>query len=97
MNEEMISVSVELAGKPYKVNVRMSEKDIFEEASNIVDETIKGYEAKYAYKDKQDLLAMILLQYVTAFIKQNKMQNDNNKTVTERLKTMLQTIEKSIK
>ena len=40
---------------------------------------------------------MILLQYVTAFIKQNKMQNDNNKTVTERLKTMLQTIENSIK
>jgi len=93
----MISVSVELAGKPYKVNVRKSEKDIFEEASNIVDKTIKGYEAKYAYKDKQDLLAMILLQYVTAFIKQNKMQNDNNKTVTERLKTMLQTIENSIK
>lgn len=97
MSEEMISVSVELAGKPYKVNVRKSEKDIFEEASNIVDETIKGYEAKYTYKDKQDLLAMILLQYVTAFIKQNKMQNDNNKTVTERLKTMLQTIENSIK
>lgn len=97
MNEDIISVSVELAGRTYKVNVRKSEKDIFEEASNTVDETIKGYEAKYAYKDTQDLLAMILLQYVTAFIKQNKTQNDNNNIVTERLKTMLQTIENSIK
>ena len=71
MSEEMISVSVELAGKPYKVNVRKSEKDIFEEASNIVDETIKGYEAKYAYKDKQDLLAMILLQQDVILIQED--------------------------
>ena len=35
--------------------------------------------------------------YHVSTVYAQKMQNDNNKTVTERLKTMLQTIENSIK
>lgn len=96
MNGEMVCINVELAQRTYRVNVRESEKTVFEDASKMIDETIKGYEAKYAYKDKQDLLAMVLLQYVTAFIKQNRTLNDNNRTLTERLEAMLQNLEKSI-
>lgn len=96
MNGEMICINVELAQRTYRVNVRESERTVFEDASKMIDETIRGYEAKYAYKDKQDLLAMVLLQYVTAFIKQNRTLNDNNRTLTERLEAMLQNLEKSI-
>lgn len=92
----MVCINVELAQRTYRVNVRESEKTVFEDASKMIDETIRGYEAKYAYKDKQDLLAMVLLQYVTAFIKQNRTLNDNNRTLTERLEAMLQNLEKSI-
>ena len=96
MDGEMVCINVELAQRTYRVNVRESEKTVFEDASKMIDETIRGYEAKYAYKDKQDLLAMVLLQYVTAFIKQNRTLNDNNRTLTERLEAMLQNLEKSI-
>ncbi len=96
MEGEMIYINVELAQRTYRVNVRESEKAVFEDASKMVNETIKGYEAKYAYKDKQDLLAMVLLQYVTAFIKQNKTLTDNNRKLTERLEAMLQNLEQSI-
>lgn len=96
MNGEMVCINVELAQRTYRVNVRESERTVFEDASKMIDETIRGYEAKYAYKDKQDLLAMVLLQYVTAFIKQNRTLNDNNRTLTERLEAMLQNLEKSI-
>ena len=92
----MICINVELAQRTYRVNVRESERTVFEDASKMIDETIRGYEAKYAYKDEQDLLAMVLLQYVTAFIKQNRTLNDNNRTLTERLEAMLQNLEKSI-
>ena len=92
----MICINVELAQRTYRVNVRESERTVFEDASKMIDETIRGYEAKYAYKDKQDLLAMVLLQYVTAFIKQNRTLNNNNRTLTERLEAMLQNLEKSI-
>ena len=96
MDGEMVCINVELAQRTYRVNVRESERTVFEDASKMIDETIRGYEAKYAYKDKQDLLAMVLLQYVTAFIKQNRTLNDNNRTLTERLEAMLQNLEKSI-
>lgn len=96
MDGEMICINVELAQRTYRVNVRESERTVFEDASKMIDETIKGYEAKYAYKDKQDLLAMVLLQYVTAFIKQNRTLNDNNRTLNERLEAMLQNLEQSI-
>lgn len=92
----MVCINVELAQRTYRVNVRESERTVFEDASKMIDETIRGYEAKYAYKDKQDLLAMVLLQYVTAFIKQNRTLNDNNRMLTERLEAMLQNLEKSI-
>ena len=92
----MICINVELAQRTYRANVRESERTVFEDASKMIDETIRGYEAKYAYKDKQDLLAMVLLQYVTAFIKQNRTLNDNNRTLNERLEAMLQNLEKSI-
>lgn len=96
MDGEMICINVELAQRTYRVNVRESERTVFEDASKMIDETIRGYEAKYAYKDKQDLLAMVLLQYVTAFIKQNRTLNDNNRMLNERLEAMLQNLEKSI-
>lgn len=96
MDGEIVCINVELAQRTYRVNVRESERTVFEDASKMIDETIKGYEAKYAYKDKQDLLAMVLLQYVTAFIKQNRTLNDNNRTLTERLEAMLQNLEQSI-
>lgn len=96
MNGEMVCINVELAQRTYRVNVRESERTVFEDASKMIDETIRGYEAKYAYKDKQDLLAMVLLQYVTAFNKQNRTLNDNNRTLNERLEAMLQNLEKSI-
>lgn len=87
-------MSVELAGRTYKVNVKESEISIFESASAMVNDTINGYEARRAYEDKQDLLAMVLLQYVTAFIKQNRLYNDDKKIVTERLKALLHNLEK---
>ena len=37
---------------------------------------------------------MVLLQYVTAFIKQNRLHNDDKKIVTERLKALLHNLEK---
>ena len=96
MEGKTICVNVELAQRTYRINVRESDKAVFEDASRMINETIKGYEAKYAYKDIQDLLAIVLLQYVTAFIKQNKTLTDNNRKVTERLEAVLQSLEDGI-
>lgn len=96
MSEQTSGIEVELAGRTYRVNVKDSEKGIFEEASAIVGETIKSYEAKYAYKQKQDLLAVVLLQYATSLIRQSRSRAESGKEVRERLEALLGNIEKSI-
>jgi hypothetical protein len=71
---EDILISTEIADRIYKVRVKREEEEIFRKAVQEVKANIKDYAKMYAYKDKQDLLAMVLLQYVTSYI---KIKDDN--------------------
>ncbi len=66
---EDILISVDIADRIYKVKVKREEEEIFRKAVETVKTNIKEYAKMYAYKDKQDLLAMVLLQYVTSYMK----------------------------
>ncbi|MCK9320722.1 MAG: cell division protein ZapA [Bacteroidales bacterium] len=82
---EDILISVDIAGRIYKVRVKRDEEEVFRNAVETVKTNIKEYANIYAYKDKQDLLAMVLLQYVTSYM---KIKDDNlfcNKQLIEKL------------
>ena len=66
---EDILISVDIASRIYKVRVKREEEAIFRNAVDAVNSNLKEYAKMYAYKDKQDLLAMVLLQYVTSYMK----------------------------
>lgn len=68
MTEDLL-ISVDIAGRVYKVRIQREEEEVFRKAVDAVKTNIKDYAKMYAYKDKQDLLAMVLLQYVTSYIK----------------------------
>lgn len=83
---EDVRVEIDIAGRIYKVNITESDREIFNKASNIVNETLKKYASMYSYKDNQDLLAMVLLQYMTSYIKlQQKSVETDNKDIENRL------------
>jgi cell division protein ZapA (FtsZ GTPase activity inhibitor) len=83
---EDVRVEIDIAGRIYKVNITESDREIFNKASNIVNETLKKYASMYSYKDNQDLLAMVLLQYMTSYIKiQQNANESNNKKIENRL------------
>ena len=67
--KEDILISVEIAGRIYKVRIKREDEEVFRKAVDTVKLNIEDYAKTYAYKDKQDLLAMVLLQYVTSYIK----------------------------
>lgn len=67
--DEDILISVDIADRIYKVKVARKEEEVFRKAVNVVKNKTNEYAKMYAYKDKQDLLAMVLLQYVTSYIK----------------------------
>lgn len=67
MSDDIV-ISVEIADRVYKVRVNREEEEIFRIAVGKVKENINEYAKNFAHKDNQDLLAMVLLQYVTSYV-----------------------------
>ena len=85
MSEE-VRVEIDIASRKYKVSIKECDREIFNKASEIVNETLKKYASVYSYKDNQDLLAMVLLQYMTSYIRlQQNVSESNDKTIENRL------------
>ena len=84
--DEDVKIEIDIANRKYKVNISESDRDIFNKASEIVNETLKRYASMYSYKDNQDVLAMVLLQYMTAYIRlQQQNTKSDNKEIENRL------------
>ena len=84
--DEDVKIEIDIANRKYKVNISESDRDIFNKASEIVNETLKRYASMYSYKDNQDLLAMVLLQYMTSYIRlQQQNTKSDNKEIEKRL------------
>ena len=58
---------------------------MFRKAVEEVKLNVRDYAKIYAYKDKQDLLAMVLLQYVTSYIKMKEENIFSDKTLVAKL------------
>ena len=82
---EDILISVEIADRIYKVRDKRDEKEMFRKAVEEVKLNVRDYAKIYAYKDKQDLLAMVLLQYVTSYIKMKEENVFSDKTLVAKL------------
>jgi cell division protein ZapA len=54
-----------IADRSYRLVVKPEEKDTFDEAVRHIEHQMKRYAENFAFQDKQDLLAMVALQYVS--------------------------------
>ncbi|MEE4175883.1 MAG: cell division protein ZapA [Bacteroides sp.] len=62
MKEQLISVII--AERPYRLSVKSEEEEqLFREAGRLIREKMTEYGSAYAFRDKQDLLAMVTLQF----------------------------------
>jgi cell division protein ZapA (FtsZ GTPase activity inhibitor) len=61
-----ISINISIADRPYRLTISRDEEERLRKAVLIINERIKAYAKSYAYKDRQDLLAMVALQYATS-------------------------------
>ena len=74
------SITITIADRKYRLTIEKDEEEIVRKASKSIEETIKNYAKNYAFKDKQDLLAMIALQNTTSYLttKNKETSIDNN-------------------
>ena len=70
------SISITIANRPYKLVIEKDQEEVFRNAAKLIDKRINEYSNSFAFKDKQDLLAMIALEYTVSFIQ-------NEQTLTE--------------
>lgn len=74
MKEQHISVII--ADRPYRLKVSSETEEIeFRRAGDLINEKIKEYASHFAFRDKQDLLAMVVLQFAVDVVKSEESTN----------------------
>jgi len=58
-----LSITVLIADRTYKLSIDRKEEENLRAAAKAIDEQMKTYANHFQYKDKQDLLAMVALQF----------------------------------
>jgi cell division protein ZapA len=79
------SISITVADRPYKLVVEKDQEELFRNAAKLIDKRIKEYSGSYAFKDKQDLLAMIALEYTVSFLQHEKATKESELLLNDKL------------
>lgn len=59
---DQILITVQVADREYRLNINREKEELVRAAAKRINENIKRYAENYDFKDKQDLLAMVVLQ-----------------------------------
>lgn len=80
-----LTVTVTIADRPYRLKIKSEEEESVRKAVKVINEKLKAYGDTYAYKDKQDLLAMVALQYATYAVNYEEGSKVDESKVAEKL------------
>ncbi len=57
-----LKITVNIADREYRLNIPREKEEAIRRVAQSVNESIKKYAENFEFKDKQDLLAMVVLQ-----------------------------------
>ncbi|MEX0967203.1 MAG: cell division protein ZapA [Bacteroidia bacterium] len=66
--EEEVSIKVNIADRVFPLTVKVSEEPRVREAAKRINEKIRGYKEQFQIEEKQVLLSMCCLQFVTELL-----------------------------
>lgn len=82
---ELVNINVQLAERFYPLKVVKGDEEKVLSAAKLVNEKIKEYQANYGGKDKQDYLAMCLLNFAVEHEKLQRSFKDTDLILEEKL------------
>ena len=62
-----LSIKINIAGRIYPMKIERDSEEYIRNAVKKIEGRLKFYEENYAIKDKQDMLAMCLIEYASKF------------------------------
>ncbi len=71
-NQQEIAVKVTIAERQYPLRVKQFEEEYLRKAAKLINEKMLGYSNSFSFKDRQDLLAMVCLEFATDALTANK-------------------------
>ena len=91
-----LSISLPIAERSYRLAIDKEHEELFRNAAKLIDKRIKDYSGSYAYKDKQDLLAMVALEYATGYLKNDRLLSENEKQWQTKLVSIDQALDEQL-
>lgn len=85
-----LKIKINIANRVYPLTIPREEEEGIRRAAKKIEELLKDFEANYAVRDKQDLLAMAVLKFATDL----EFINDKGQVVDKNLEDRLQRLEK---
>jgi len=79
------NIKITIAGRPYRLSVKLEEEEVVRKAADFVNQTILEYSKAFEYKDHQDLFAMIALQTSANSIRLEEERSFRNKDLEVKL------------
>ena len=83
---EKLKIKISIADRVYPLTVETTQEEGLRTASKKIDATIKKFEANYAVRDKQDVLAMCALQFASQLEQKQIDKSVDNVETNDRLK-----------
>ncbi len=78
-------ININIAGRSYRLKVDNKEEEHVRAAANAINKKLDEFSGNYAFKDKQDLLAMTAISFVSEFTKLKSETEDNAIVSIEKL------------
>lgn len=85
MDNELV-ITVNIGGRSYKLRIKHEEEELVRRASKEIENCSKEYAQAYAYRDTQDLLAMVALQQTLSALQLGESADYQENEVHNKLK-----------
>jgi cell division protein ZapA (FtsZ GTPase activity inhibitor) len=85
---EELTITVNIVDRPYRLKIKREEEEIIRKAVKEIELRIREYSEHFAFNDKQDLMAMVLLHYASTAQKLESDLSTGENIVIEKLQQM---------
>ncbi len=82
---ETVNINVLIAERLYPLKVTKSDEEKVKNAVDLVNERIKKYQGLYDGKDKQDYMAMCLLNFAVEYLNLQEVTQQNDRLLEEKI------------
>ena len=80
---EELTITVNIADRPYRLKIKRDEEEVIRKAVKEIEIRIRQYSEHFAFNDKQDLMAMVLLHYASTVQKlESDLESGENMVIT---------------